>query len=116
MAAALLTMLVSQKNRGARKAVAGYASDASAVLVKFDESKVPVAGSPDFYTAKDSGSIFDVIFTSDLATPTHVQFQINGSPVGDILDVTAQLASVVSRASINIPVNAGDKIGLMQLA
>jgi len=115
MAAALLTVRYAGQS-GRIYSIAGYASDASNVLVKFDESKVPGAGSMDQYTVKEPGAVVDVCFTSDLATPTHVQLLRNGSPTGDILDVTSQLASVVQRPSPHAVFMAGDKIGLMQVA
>jgi len=115
MAAALLTVRILSTN-GRVFCVSGYASDAANVLVKFDESKIAVAGSPDSYVIKQPGVLTDVCFTSDLATPTHVQIQRNGTPTGDILDVTAQLASVNSRPNPAVPFNSGDKLGIMQLA
>lgn len=115
MAAALLTMVYTGKS-GRRYSISGYASDASNVLVKFDESKIAVAGSADSYTTKEPGVLSDVCFTSDLATPTHIQILRNGAPTGDILDVTAQLASVVSRPSPVIPFGYSDKIQIMQVA
>lgn len=115
MAAAILTIRLAGRS-GRVYSVQGYASDASAVAVKFDETKVPVAGSPDSYTCKEPCTLFDVAFTTDLATPTAVQITRNGSPTGDIVDVTAQLVSVVSRPNPSIPFAQGDKIGLMQIA
>jgi len=111
MAAASLTATLSSGRN-----INGYASDAANVAVKFDESKIAVAGSSDSYQVKESCALVDVIFTSDLATPSHVQVQRNGTPTGDILDVTAHLASVVSRPRLSIGFNAGDKLGLMQIS
>lgn len=115
MAAALLTLRIMDAN-GRLRCVSGYASDSSNVFVKWDESKVAVAGSGDFYTAKQPCKIVDICFTSDLATPTHVQALVNGTPTGDILDVTSILASVNSRATPVIGLNAGDRFQLMQVA
>jgi len=114
MAAALLT--INYSFQGYVKAVSGYASDASNVAVKFDPAKVAVAGSPDYWQTPAPGHLVDVVFTSDLATPTHVQITRNGTPTGDILDVTAHLASVVNRPKVAVPFNSGDKLGLTQIA
>lgn len=114
MAAAYLTITIKNAS-GRRKSISGYASDASAALCRFDESKIATAGSPDNIVAKENGQIIDICFTSDLATPTHVQLLVNGTPTGDILDVTAQLASITARAPIGCNVSAGSKIQLMQL-
>lgn len=115
MAAASLTVVYAGVS-GRIYSINGYASDATNVLVKLDEAKIAVAGSADGYKVKEQGSIVDVVFTSDLATPTHVQVQRNGGVTGDILDVTAILASVVNRPSIRIPYRVGDEIKLMQIA
>lgn len=115
MAAALLTMRIQDAN-GRIRAISGYASDSSNALVKWDESKVAVTGSADFYTAKQPCKILDICFTSDLATPTHVQCLVNGTPTGDILDVTSILASVVVRPTPVIGLAAGDRFQLMQIA
>lgn len=115
MAAALLTMVYVGKS-GRRYCISAYANDTSNNLVRFDEAKVAAAGSPDQYNVKEDGVVDDIIFTSDLATPTHVQLLRNGAPTGDIFDVTAQLASVVNRPNIDCPYAAGDKIALMQIA
>lgn len=114
MAAALCTVVFIGRS-GRRYSVSGYASDSSAVLIKFDEAKAAVAGSPDYYTTKEDGVLSDVCFTTDLATPTHVMVMRDGTPTGDILDVTAQLASVVYRPSPAVPYPAGAKIQIMQL-
>lgn len=114
MAAAQLTLRIQDAN-GRVRTVNGYASDSSNVLVKWDESKVAVSGSADFYTAKQPCKIVDIAFTTDLATPTSVQCLVNGTPTGDILDVTACLVSVVVRPTPVIGLNAGDRFQLMQL-
>lgn len=113
MAAASLTLIYRLTN-GSRIAYNGYASDAAAVAVKFDQAKVAVAGSDDHIVAPGPGHVIDVCFTTDLATPTHVVVTRNGKNTGDILDVTAHLASVVTRPAICIPFNANEKIGLTQ--
>jgi len=95
--------------------VNGYASDAAAVAVKFDESKVAVAGSPDIWTAKENCWLIDVCAISDLATPTSLQLLVNGTPTGDILDVTGHLASVVARPNPKLPLSAGAKFGATQI-
>lgn len=113
MAAAYLTLTIQEGNR--RKCVQGYANDTQNALVTFDQAKIPVAGSPSKISQKVNGHIVDVLFTSDLATPTHIQFLVNNQPTGDILDVTAQLASVENRAKIALPVQAGSEISIIQL-
>ena len=96
--------------------ISGYASDVAAVAVKFDESKIAVAGSFDSYVTKEPGTLVDVAMASALATPTHLQIQRNGTPTGDILNCTCQQITVVARPNPNTPFAAGDKIGIMQLS
>lgn len=115
MAAALGTV-VYQGRSGRRYAISMYLNDTTNNLARFDEAKIAVAGSSDGYTIKESGAIVDVCLTSDVATPTHIQIQRNGQPTGDILDCTAQLASVVNRPAIMCPLAAGDKLQIMQIA
>lgn len=115
MAAALATVKLSGKS-GRVYAVSMYLNDTTNNLARFDESKIAVAGSADHYIVKEPSSITDVCLTSDLATPTHLQIQRNGTPTGDILDCTAQLASVMHRPSPICPFNAGDKLMIMQIA
>jgi len=115
MAAAILTVRYLGAS-GRLYAINAYANDTSNNLIRFDESKVAVAGSPDAYQTKESGSLVDIAFISDLATPTSVQILRNGTPTGDILDVTSQLCSVTDRPSPRTPFFAADKIQLMQIA
>jgi len=115
MAAALATLRY-RGNSGRIQSYSCYLNDTTNNLARFDEAKIAVAGSSDFLTAKENGAIIDICLTSDLATPTHIQILRNGTPTGDILDATAQLASVVNRPSPITPFNSGDKIGLMQVA
>jgi hypothetical protein len=99
----------------AMQSVSIYCADTSDTLVTFDESKIAVAGSNDGYVAKAAGKLVDVCLTSDVATPTHIQVMRNGAPTGDILDCTAQLASVVARPNPRVSLNKGDKLQLMML-
>lgn len=114
MAAALGT-LVYQGRSGRRYSISMYLNDTTNNLARFDESKISVAGSADSYVCKEPGAIVDICLTSDIATPTHLQIQRNGAPTGDILDATAQLASVVYRPNPVCPFNQGDKIYIMQI-
>lgn len=115
MAAALGTMILVGKS-GRKYAVSIYLNDTTNNLVRFDEAKIAVAGSPDNYTMKESGYLVDICLTSDVATPSHLMISRNGTPTGDILDCTAQLASVVNRPSPGVPFTGGDKIQLTQIA
>lgn len=115
MAAALATMVI-QGRSGRRYSISVYLNDTTNNLARFDEAKIAVAGSADNFQVKEACSIIDICLTSDLATPTHLQIQRNGTPTGDILDCTAQLASVVSRPSPICPLAPGDKISIMQIA
>jgi len=116
MAAAQGTVRFRGRNSGRTYAINFYASDAANVAVKFDESKIAVAGSPDSWTAKEPSDLVDIAFTSDLATPTAVQLLVNGTPTGDILDVTAQLISVTVRPNASLALGAGQKFGMTQIA
>lgn len=115
MAAALATVRL-QGRSGRIYSISTYLNDTSNNLARFDEAKVAVAGSADSYVVKEPCSLFDVCLTSDLATPTHLQIQRNGTPTGDIIDATAHLASVVNRPNPSIGFAPGDKLGIMQIA
>lgn len=115
MAAALASITFIGRS-GRRYVFSGYLNDTTNNLVKFDESKVAASGSPDSVTLKEPGFITDICLTSDVATPSHLQLQRNGIPTGDILDCTAQLASVVNRPVVASPFNGGDKLQIMQVA
>jgi len=114
MAAALGTAVILSNGR--KYSISVYLNDTTNNLARFDESKIAVAGSPDKYVVKNAGHLVDVCLTSDLATPTHLQIQVNGTPTGDILDCTAQLASVVNRPNAAVPLRAGDQLAIMQIA
>jgi len=113
MAAALGTVVLL--GQGRKTSISMYLNDTAANLARFDESKVAVAGSPDKYVVKFPCALVDVALTSDLATPTHLQIQVNGTPTGDILDCTAQLISVVNRPNPGVPLRAGDQLAIMQI-
>lgn len=115
MAAALATVRLLGVS-GRIYAVSMYLNDTTNNLARFDESKIAVAGSSDAYICKERCSLIDVCLTSDIATPTHLQIQRNGSPTGDILDATAQLASVVNRPNPLVGFNSTDKLQIMQVA
>ncbi len=114
MAAASGTMVIINKD-GSKNTISMYLNDTAANLVRFDESKVAVAGSVDTYYPKKSGYLVDICLTSDIATPTHLQILRNSTPTGDIVDATAQLASVVSRPRLGCGYNPGDKLTIMQI-
>jgi len=114
MAAALATVRLLGRS-GRVYAISTYLNDTANNLARFDEAKAAVAGSQDQYTVKEPATLIDVCLTSDVATPTHLQIQRNGTPTGDILDCTAQLASVVNRPNPGVGFNQGDKLGIMQL-
>jgi len=98
------------------KAVSAYASDASNALIRFDEGKVAGANSNDGVTLLQGGTLIDVCWTSDVATPTHVQLLVNGTPSGDVLDFTAHLASVVNRPNPTLGIPSQAKLQAMQVA
>lgn len=115
MAVALSTVVYTGRS-GRKYAISMYLNDTTNNLARFDESKIAVAGSQDNYIFKESGVLSDICLTSDLATPTHLQILRNGTPTGDIMDCTANLASVVMRPSPLVPFQAGDKLQIMQIA
>lgn len=114
MATAKGTMRIAEGNR--IRAISIYLDDTTNDAVTFDESKIAVAGSPQEYVVKSNSTIVDICLTSDVATPTHLQVLYNGVPTGDILDCTAQLASVVARPNPMIPLSSGAKIKIIQVA
>jgi len=114
MAAALGTIVITEGGR--KRAISMYLNDTTNNLARFDEAKIAVAGSPDKYVVKAPCMLTDICLTSDLATPTALQIQVNGTPTGDIVDCTAQLASVVVRPNPAVPLRAGDQLAINQIA
>ncbi len=92
-----------------------YFDDTAGNKVRFDDgSGAGAATSSDFIPLRPC-IIRDVVLAA-ASGQTKTQINVGGKPVGSVLLNAIHLASVVSRPLVNVPVPAGVKIEMIQLA
>ena len=108
------TMVIS--NGSASINVDVYASDVANALANFDSGAGSGASSQTFFKSPISGRIIDFTIKTGMTDTTAGRFIINNSPTKSVIRWANQLNTLATRPSLNIPVNAGENIGIIQLA
>ena len=93
-----------------------YCSDVANALATFDAGAGASATSQNFFKTPVSGRIIDFAIATGMTDTTCGRFVINNSPTKSIIRWANQLNSLATRPMLNIPVNAGENIGIIQLA
>lgn len=113
MAATNGTMAVSYGGRIQPKDL--YLSDTVNTRVNHDGGAGAAATSPTDFTPTAPCKIVDIAIVTG-AAQTKLQVMINGKAEGSMLRHTLHLNTLAFRAPVSIPLNAGDKFELVQLA
>jgi len=93
-----------------------YCSDVANALANFDSGSGAGAGSETFYKSPVSGSITDFSILTGMTDTTVGRVTIDGSNTKSTVRYANHLNTLNSRPQLNIPVRAGENIGIIQLA
>jgi len=93
-----------------------YVSDVANAGVTFDSGAGAASGSREYYKTPVSGRITDFSVATGLTDTTKARVSINGSPTKNIIRWANHINTLAYRVPLNIPVNAGEDIGMVQLA
>jgi len=108
------TMVIS--NGSAAINVDVYCSDVANGLCNFDSGASSSATSQNFFKSPISGKIVDFTILTGMTDTTAGRIIINNSPTKSVIRWANQLNTLATRPVLNIPINAGENIGIIQLA
>ena len=115
MAATQGTAVFAGMQTGKNYNVDMYLDDVANAYVNWDGGAGAAAVSPDFWTPPENVMLVDVAVVTG-AAQLKMQVIVGGRPTGDTLRHTLQLNTLPLRPRLNIPVPAGQRIALVQLA
>lgn len=101
---------------GASISVDVYFSDVANALANFDAGAGAGSTSETFFKCPINGVIVDFSVVTGLTDTTRGRVTINGSPSKSILRWGNHTNTINNRPKPNIPVYAGENIGIVQLA
>lgn len=108
------TMIISNGQTSVNVDV--YASDVANSPCTFDSGSGAAAGALGFFKSPISGRIVDFSILTGMTDTTAGRITINNSPCKSVIRWANQLNTLNSRPALNIPVAAGENIGIVQLA
>jgi len=101
---------------GTHIAIDAYASDVANAAMTFDSGAGAGSSSESFYKLPASGVIVDFSIATGLTDTTKGRVTINGAPTKSIIRWANHVNTLATRVALNIPVNAGENLGVIQLA
>jgi len=93
-----------------------YLSDVANGAANFDSGVSAGASSETFYKCPMNGKIVDFSILTGMTDTTCVRPTINGSPLKSVIRFANHLTTYSQRPALNIPIAAGENLGLVQLA
>ena len=108
------TLVIS--NGSANINVDMYLSDVANAQANFDSGGSASSTSETFFKSPISGRIVDFAINTGMTDTTAGRITINGSSTKSIVRFANHLNSLNNRPLLNIPIRAGENIGLIQLA
>jgi len=93
-----------------------YISDVANALATFDSGAGASATSQNFFKVPASGRIVDFSIVTGLTDTTKGRITINNSPTKSIIRWANHLNTLATRPALNIPIMAGENLGIIQLA
>lgn len=109
------TLTITSGN-GTAISVDAYFSDVANALATFDAGAGASSTSETFFKCPINGIITDFAVVTGLTDTTRGRVTINGSPTKSVLRWGNHVNSINNRPKPNIPVYAGENIGIVQLA
>jgi len=109
------TITIMSKN-GTSISVDAYFSDVANALATFDSGAGAGTGSETFFKCPINGVIVDFSVVTGLTDTTRGRVTINGSPTKSILRWGNHVNTINNRPKPNIPIYAGENLGIVQLA
>lgn len=93
-----------------------YMSDVVAALGNFDSGNGASVGSETFYKCPVSGTLTDFSILTGMTDTTVARVTVDGSNTKSMIRYANHLNTLNSRPKLNIPIRAGENLGLIQLA
>jgi hypothetical protein len=93
-----------------------YLSDVANAAANFDSGAGAASTSETFYKSPVSGRIVDFAVKTGLTDTTKGRVTINNSPTKSVIRWANHENTLNNRPMLNIPVAAGENIGIVQLA
>jgi len=107
-------MIISNGNSSINVDV--YCSDVANALANFDTGAGAGSTSETFFKCPINGYIIDFAIATGMTDTTAARVTIDNSPTKSVIRWANQLNSLATRPILQIPVRAGENIGLIQLA
>lgn len=108
------TLVIS--NGAANINVDMYLSDVANAPANFDSGSAAASTSETFFKSPISGRIVDFSINTGMTDTTAGRVTVNGSPTKSVIRWANHLNSLNNRPMLNIPIAAGENIGIVQLA
>jgi len=108
------TLVISNGNSSIN--VDMYLSDVANAAVNFASGGAAGATSETFFKSPIGGRIVDFAIATGMTDTTAARITIDGSPTKSIVRYANHLNSLNNRPMLNIPIRAGENIGMVQLA
>lgn len=99
---------------GRRYAVSGYISDVAAALWTFSLSGLAAAASQAFLSMPERGVLHDISVITGTADTNIHEIQVNGVPLGLMVDKVVHVSSNPDRPKLNIKIDKGSTITIIQ--
>lgn len=93
-----------------------YISDVVSGLGNWDSGAGASSTSDTFFTFGEPVVIYDFSIATGLTDTTAARFVGNGRPSSEVIRWANQLNTLNNRPRLNIPVRAGTRLGMLQLA
>lgn len=116
MAAAPQRATLTIATGGGNISVDVYCSDVANALCNFDSGQGAGTGSETFYKSPVSGSIVDFSILTGMTDTTLGRVTVDGSNTKSSIRWANHLNSLSFRPALNIPIIAGENLGILQLA
>jgi len=116
MAAAPQLATLTVNTPGGNITIDCYCSDVANGLCNWDSGSGASATSETFYKSPVSGAIVDFSILTGMTDTTVGRLTIDGSNTKSTIRWANHLNTLNSRPQLNVPVRAGENIGIIQLA
>ena len=110
------TAIFVNRTNGERIPVDLYVSDVAAAKVRWDEGGGASATASEFITFPYPVLLEDFSIITGTADTEKIRLTAGGSPLRQVLRYDTHLSSLATRPALNIPFNAGTRIGGFQIA
>jgi hypothetical protein len=107
---------ITVQTGGGNLSVDVYLSDVANGAGNFDSGVTAGASSETFWKSPVNGLIVDFSVKTGLTDTTAGRVTINGAPTKSVVRWANHVNTLNNRPALNIPINAGENLGIIQLA